>query len=90
MSSRFRSERINLRCHHEIITVQTPDFVRPEGHCHLAPFGENRGMMAFSLGERTNTIRKGQSLGKVPEPKNAFQPRNGFALYQRPIRDLRL
>src|SRR6516162_687793 len=57
--SECRSERIDLCCHHEVVSVETADLVCPESHRHLTPFGENRGMMAFSLGEHTNAIRKG-------------------------------
>jgi hypothetical protein len=52
-------ETIDLCCHDEVVPVEIADLVRPESHRHLTPFGENRGMVAFSLGERTNAIRKG-------------------------------
>src|SRR4051794_35517491 len=54
-----RSERIDLCCHDEVVPVESADFVGPESHRHLTPFGENRRMMAFSLGEPTNAIREG-------------------------------
>ena len=47
--------------------MQTADLVRPESHCYLTPFGENRWMMAFSLGERRNAIGERYRLGEVLE-----------------------
>ncbi len=52
------SERIDLCCHDEIVPVETANLVRPKSYRHLTPFGENRGMMALSLRQRTEPIRK--------------------------------
>jgi hypothetical protein len=45
--------------HYEVVPVETADLVRPESHRYLTPFGEYRGMMAFSFGKSTNSIREG-------------------------------
>jgi hypothetical protein len=57
-SSVFRSERINLGCHDEVVSVEPPNLVCPERHRHPPPFGKDCRMMPFSLGEDTNAIRK--------------------------------
>jgi hypothetical protein len=54
----FRSQRVDFCCHDEVVSVEPMNRVRPESHRHSPPFGENRRMMTFNLGERTHAIRK--------------------------------
>jgi len=83
-------QKIELRRHNEIVAMQAANLVRPKSDCYAAPFGQNRRMMAFVLGEGTHAIGKAERVGKICEPKHSFQPLDTFALNYRPLRNLRL
>jgi hypothetical protein len=57
--------RVDLRRYNKVIPVKPSYRVRPERHRHLAPFGQNRGMMVFRFSEIANPIRKAQGFCKI-------------------------
>src|SRR5579859_6885355 len=70
---------ICLRRHNKIVAVQSANFMRPPGHAHLAPFGQNGGMMPLLLGDCPHFIGKVQRLYKISELKDTLQPLDAIA-----------
>jgi len=63
--------------------------VGPQRNCHAAPFGQNRGMMAFILRQRGDPIGKCHGVGEVAKAKDSLEPRDPLTLDERPLRYLR-
>jgi len=83
-------EAIDLGCHHEVITMEPADLVRPERDRDPAPLGQDRRMMSLVLRQRADAIREGERLGEIRNARDAFQPLKPVAFQQRPLGNLRL
>ena len=75
------SKRIEVRCHDEVISMQTSDLMRPESNRNPSPLRQYGWMMTFFLGQCANAIREVQGISKIRETKNPFQPLDSFSLY---------
>jgi hypothetical protein len=66
----FSRERVDFCCHDKVVSVDPINLVRPDGHRHSTPLGENRRMMTFHLGESLYAIRKAGTAAKSLTPKS--------------------
>src|SRR5918998_5178399 len=80
-------QSVGLGCHDEVVTVQTPDLVRPPGDGHFSPLGEQRGVMPFFLCELPDALAKGESLAKSRDAERAHQARHAVMILPFPLRD---
>jgi hypothetical protein len=83
-------QRIELGRHDEVIAMEATDFVRPQGHRHAAPFGQDGRMMSFFFRHCANSIGKAESVSEIAEPKNSLQSLNPVTLLKHPLGNLGL
>ena len=65
-------ERTDLRRHNKVIPMKALYRMRPKRHRHLAPLGQDSGMMALCFRESSNAIGEAQGFRKISETKSAL------------------
>ncbi len=86
---RDRVSAVGLRCHHEVVAVQSRYHVGPPCHGDATPLREDIRMMIFGVGQRTDTVRECERLGEIGEPELPLEPFDAVARHTLPISDAR-
>src|SRR5262244_3968843 len=73
-------QRVSLRGHNEVVSVEPADLVGPPAYRDTPPLGEQSGMMTLLLCTGADPVGEGQRAGEGREVEDPLEPGDAVAL----------